>query len=307
MGQAGLYTPAPGSRAEAPPHPSDRRLPGIARDAITAASEAKTLERTQVQVWLRSYWDTDAATFDLAPSHIAPTAAEQAAWRAVFARHLPPPPARILDVGAGTGFLSIPLARLGYRVTALDVSSGMLACLRSRARGERLEVGIVEGVAEEPPAGPYDAVVERLLLWTLPEPEAALTSWRRVAAGARLLCFEGAWGRADRMEAIRSRVREALRRLRRLPREHHDEYSASLSARLPFGRGMNASAVAAVMGSAGWSNVRLERLRDVEWAKSVSLSFLDRLLGVTPEFLVIADDAEPRHGAAADMSASSEP
>jgi len=39
------------------------------------------------------------------------------------------PPARIVDFGAGTGRLAIPLAREGYRVTAVDPSGAMLAQL----------------------------------------------------------------------------------------------------------------------------------------------------------------------------------
>ncbi|MHA6620005.1 class I SAM-dependent methyltransferase [Pseudonocardia sp. DLS-67] len=40
--------------------------------------------------------------------------------------HLPPPPARVLDVGGGAGHQSFPLARAGYDVTLLDPSSAML-------------------------------------------------------------------------------------------------------------------------------------------------------------------------------------
>ncbi|MBN1420443.1 MAG: methyltransferase domain-containing protein [Planctomycetes bacterium] len=39
----------------------------------------------------------------------------------------PPPGASILDIGCGTGRHSIELARRGYAVTGLDLSSGMLA------------------------------------------------------------------------------------------------------------------------------------------------------------------------------------
>ena len=35
-------------------------------------------------------------------------------------RHLPRPPATVLDVGGGAGHQSLPLARLGYTVTILD-------------------------------------------------------------------------------------------------------------------------------------------------------------------------------------------
>jgi len=38
----------------------------------------------------------------------------------------------------------------------------------------------------------------------------------------------------------------------------------------------------------------LERLRDVEWAQKMMLPPLERILGVTPEFAIVADDFESR-------------
>lgn len=46
--------------------------------------------------------------------------------------HLPPPPARVLDVGGGAGHQSFPLATAGYDVTVLDPSSSMLDKARQR-------------------------------------------------------------------------------------------------------------------------------------------------------------------------------
>ena len=46
----------------------------------------------------------------------------------------------ILEVGSGSGRLTIPLARAGLEVTALDSSSSMLAKLESRLRSESKEV-----------------------------------------------------------------------------------------------------------------------------------------------------------------------
>jgi FkbM family methyltransferase len=43
-----------------------------------------------------------------------------------------PPGGSIVDFGAGTGRLAIPLARAGYRVTAVEPSSAMLEQLRQR-------------------------------------------------------------------------------------------------------------------------------------------------------------------------------
>ncbi|MDQ3913315.1 MAG: class I SAM-dependent methyltransferase, partial [Actinomycetota bacterium] len=188
---------------------------------------------------VRHYWNKDAATYDLSPEHFPHTMAQQAAWNAVLTRLLPPPPARILDVGAGTGSLSILLARLGYQVTSLDLSPGMLEHLRSRAADEGLDVETVVGNAESPPQLPFDAVVERLLLWTLPDPEATVGAWRHVAPGGRLVCFEGVWGAADKVEALRGRGRRYLHRLLRRPPEHHGSLDRSVLEQLPYSQGMS--------------------------------------------------------------------
>jgi FkbM family methyltransferase len=45
----------------------------------------------------------------------------------------------VLDVGAGTGRLALPMARVAKSVTAIDQSSGMLACLRENMAAEGLK------------------------------------------------------------------------------------------------------------------------------------------------------------------------
>jgi SAM-dependent methyltransferase len=55
-------------------------------------------------------------------------------------RHIPPPPASVLDVGGGAGHQSVPLARLGYDVTVLDPSAAMLAKAEERLTRETDDV-----------------------------------------------------------------------------------------------------------------------------------------------------------------------
>ena len=66
-----------------------------------------------------------------------------------YARGLRTP---ILEVGAGSGRLTIPFARAGYSVVAVDISASMLAILKSRlvreAEGIRKRIEIVEADAE---------------------------------------------------------------------------------------------------------------------------------------------------------------
>ena len=97
---------------------------------------------------IREFWDADAATYDGSTSHHPQTALELAAWSAALERLLPPAPARVLDVGAGTGFLSLLAAALGHRVTALDLSAQMLERLREKAAAQGLDVHTLEGAAE---------------------------------------------------------------------------------------------------------------------------------------------------------------
>jgi SAM-dependent methyltransferase len=77
--------------------------------------------------------------------HLAPVytwmmggADERLAWsRRFFAAHgiAPGRQRAALDLGAGSGFQSIPLAELGFSVTAVDLSATLLAELRERAGG----------------------------------------------------------------------------------------------------------------------------------------------------------------------------
>jgi len=52
--------------------------------------------------------------------------------------------AKVLDIGCGPGALSIPLARAGAKVTAVDIASGMLDRLKATAKNEKLDITAME-------------------------------------------------------------------------------------------------------------------------------------------------------------------
>ena len=138
-------------------------------------------------------WDAEAATFDDEPDHGLRDPATRAAWLGLLTAHLPEPPARIADLGCGTGTLSVLLADAGYAVDGVDFSPEMVSRARDKAAG-RDGVTFAVADASAPPllAGAYDAVLCRHVLWALPDPEAALARWiELLAAGGRLLLVEG--------------------------------------------------------------------------------------------------------------------
>ncbi len=67
-------------------------------------------------------------------------------------RHLPDPPATVLNIGGGAAHQALPLARLGFDVTVLDPSPAMLEKAEQRLAAEpdevRRRVQLVEGPGE---------------------------------------------------------------------------------------------------------------------------------------------------------------
>lgn len=239
---------------------------------------------------IKTFWDEDSKSYDHIPHHYPVNQAEWAAWVATVRRLLPTPPARVLDVGAGTGFLSIICARLGHTVTAADLSPGMLAGLRRKAAGENLSIEIVECPADDIPVTGFDVIVERHLLWTLPAPAETLAAWRKAAPVAKLVLFESMWGSAMRpSDAVRASGRRLLRRLKGASSNHHAEYSPDLRRHLPLGTGIPPVTLVEMVQSGGWRNPRLERLTDIEWATQIGLGRIESWLGVNPRFAVSAD------------------
>jgi SAM-dependent methyltransferase len=92
-----------------------------------------------------THFDDVAAVYDESlPAHVTEHYLEK---RTGYVLSASPPPARVLDVGCGTGALAARLAERGYEVVGLDPSAGMLEVMKRRAP----EVEAVEGSATEMP------------------------------------------------------------------------------------------------------------------------------------------------------------
>jgi SAM-dependent methyltransferase len=141
-------------------------------------------------------WNAAAATFDDEPDHGLRDPATRAAWLDLLMHHLPPTPARIADLGCGTGTLAVLLAQQGYDVQAVDLSPNMVEAARAKVDAAGVEVGVIQGDAAEPPLEPgrFDVVLSRHVLWALPDPATGLARWcDLLAPEGRLLLVEGHW------------------------------------------------------------------------------------------------------------------
>ncbi len=89
---------------------------------------------------------------------------------------------RVLDVGCGTGNLSLRLARMGCAVTGVDVSEKMLAVARGKADREGLEAKFLnmDALALEFADRAFDAAVSMAAFEFIARPEEALSEMFRV-------------------------------------------------------------------------------------------------------------------------------
>lgn len=126
-------------------------------------------------------------------------------WLAALERQLPrEKPLHILDVGTGTGYFCILLARRGHDLTGIDLTPAMIDEARRQAASEALAVHFCVMNAQQLdfPDASFDAVISRNLTWTLPNPVQAYREWYRVLKpGGVLLNFDADYGSAVRAES----------------------------------------------------------------------------------------------------------
>lgn len=118
--------------------------------------------------------------------------------------------ARVLDIGAGTGRVAIPLAMRGCRVVALDPATAMVDQLRAKARGSKVSAVVAEGAQLPFAIERFDVVVIARLLYLTRDWKVILHEACRVLAIGGCLLHE--WGNGDDDEDW-VRIREEARRL----------------------------------------------------------------------------------------------
>lgn len=214
-----------------------------------------------LQARIDDYWDHRARVYDEAQHREGRDAVDRDLWGRVWSSALPPAPARVLDLGTGSGHAAFVLADRGYDVTGVDSSAGMLDIARVRAaEAKGASPTFVLGDAVDPPVdGGFDVVVSRYLMWTLRDPLTALQRWRGLLCpGGVLAVVDSTWFDAGIEES---------------PSEFIDSYAAVMDD-LPLATADSIAATAEVVTAAGFCDVTTRPLTEV--------LEVDRRLGAAP-------------------------
>ena len=227
---------------------------------------------------VRLYWDKRSQTYDRTIYKSQNEA--QHFWKSLLKDAIRTDKnLNILDVGTGTGFLALLFAEMGHNVTGLDISERMLEKSRYNAGKLELSVDFMHGDAENLPFDDetFDIVINRYLLWTLPNPKTAVDEWSRVVkSGGKLMLIDGMWHDS----AIQMRLRRFIGSIIVFSAENRNPWMfmshyAKIKDKLPFFNGTTPNEVVDMFYEVGLKNIlvnSLEELREFE-KKSTALSY----------------------------------
>lgn len=189
----------------------------------------------ELKTEMQERWNTHADTYDSAHAHGVSSPAEQERWNKLFAGKQG---ASLLDVGCGTGFVSLVAARAGLRVTGVDWSEGMMEKAKQKAAEEGLDIQFACSATENLPFAEerFQILTARNVMWTLTEPVSAFREWYRVLAPGGCVMADY----APRKGAVEA---------------HH--YRLEVEQQLPLNRDVAPEVVAAMLQEAGFAKVEI--------------------------------------------------
>lgn len=180
--------------ADDPPMEQPAAFAKVLRAALFAAESAapRALPET------REAWDRIASGYDRTNTETQMWLGNESLIRAGLR-----PGMRFLDIASGSGALSIPAARIGAEVVAVDQSPVMLRLLRERASRESLEIDtcVMDGHALAFEDDSYDVVGSQFGVMLFPDMPMGIREMARVVKpGGRVLVV--AYGDPHRIDFL---------------------------------------------------------------------------------------------------------
>jgi ubiquinone/menaquinone biosynthesis C-methylase UbiE len=213
------------------------------------------MDRDSIQDRISGFWNLIASGYEAHKGNVpARDSEEYRAWVLALAEMLPSSPCDVLDVGTGTGFVALITAGLGHCVTAIDLAEPMLTEARTEAarRGASVRFLTGDAVSPELPESSFDALTSRHLIWTLRDPDAALSAWRRLLRpGGRVIAIDGFWFSPLDDSAAEEGVFESY-------------YTRDVRRRLPGWQHSEPGTIVRLFEKAGFIRVRVRMLDEIQ-------------------------------------------
>jgi len=229
---------------------------------------------------IRNRWDLSSRDYDTYEGHGIKSQEERNAWQKVLYEAFSEDNLDILDVGCGTGELSMILAKMGHNVIGVDLSEKMLAIAIEKARSSQLKAKFLVGDAENLKFEDeyFDVVMSRHLLWTLPSPEMAFGEWKRVLKdGGYLAVIDGEWRKPSIEGCIRRLIAEMGILFVERKNPWKNDYSAEVRSKLPHPHGLIVNETMNYFKNSGLSNVTYSDLSEIRELQKAGMPFRRRI------------------------------
>ncbi|HJJ56008.1 MAG TPA: class I SAM-dependent methyltransferase [Methanocorpusculum sp.] len=243
----------------------------------------------QIKSGITDCWNKESGTYDNSACHGVLTEYEKRMWIRTFSQIIPDTSQQlsVLDVGCGTGAMGLIFAEMGCDVTGIDLSECMIDIGRHKSEKYNLNMKFQVGDAESLPFpdNSVDIVINRHLLWTLPNPSTALSEWYRVLKPNGILIVID-WSPAN--NSIINTIRKKLSyTLSKLFRNHiHSQYPAQIVRTLPNYSGIPESKAKKYVDDAGFRSVSILNIDHIQKDQRQRFKWYQKLEPYYPHYLI---------------------
>lgn len=244
--------------------------------------EELIMELSLVKKEIARKWDSWASAYDYQYAHGLKSEEEASAWLDFLGQEMGSSPKTVLDVGTGTGFLALLAAELGHQCTGIDISKEMLEIAQKKARKLKNPSGVSfkYGDAEKLPFpdSSFDIVVNRHLLWTLPDPEQALKEWHRVLIpGGKILIVNAVWATFGWHNKALSLLGHLLIAARERKNPWAGNYPKEIIKKIPLLSKVKPESILTLLAKCGFQNAKPVNMAAVYKAETAAMPLRYRL------------------------------